>query len=215
MRILRFLRVRIMFLVDQLSTAGPVASALTYFSAADPSANFRPELGVRTIHVCVLIRGLGASVMQFGLYLKHKGVISADQLVDALEIQHRRLVPIGQIAMEECIISARDVFKVLHAQSDMPHEKFGDLAVDMGFMTRQQLERVLVLQSDRKPSLVDVLVHMGVISVCRAETELAAYRREMERKNVVVTRPIRTKSQIAKPDSRTDMVESESYAMMI
>jgi hypothetical protein len=204
-----------MFLSGQSSTAGAVASALTYFSAADPSAKFRPERGVRTIHVPVLIRGLGARVMQFGLYLKHKGVISADQLVDALEIQHRRLVPIGQIAMEECILSARDVFRVLHAQNDMPHERFGDLAVAMGFMTRPQLERLLVVQSDRKPSLVDVLVRTGALSVCRAETELSAYRREMERKNVVVTRPIRAKSHIAKPESQAEMVDSASYAMMI
>ncbi len=44
--------------------------------------------------------------MKFGLYLKKKGVITADQLVAALDYQHNRMPPVGQLAMEEGVLSA-------------------------------------------------------------------------------------------------------------
>ncbi len=43
--------------------------------------------------------------MHFGLHLKKIGLISAEQLVAALEIQLNTLVPIGQLALEEGILS--------------------------------------------------------------------------------------------------------------
>ncbi len=114
--------------------------------------------------------------MHFGLYLKKKGIISADQLVDALEAQLHALVPIGQLALEEGILSARDIFDVLRAQSDSPHVLFGELAIELGLMSRDQLMRLLMLQSDRKRSLTDILVWQGVITERQAAMEMAAYR---------------------------------------
>ncbi len=99
--------------------------------------------------------------MQFGLYLKNKGVISADQLVAALEEQLGSLVPIGQLALEENVLSPRNIFTVLQAQSDSPNVRFGDLAVEMGMMTRGHLMRLLMLQADRKRSIAEILVSQG------------------------------------------------------
>jgi hypothetical protein len=111
------------------------------------------------------------------LYLKNKGIISAEQLVAALEEQLDSLVPIGQLALEENVLSPRDIFSVLHAQSDSPDERFGDLAVEMGLMTREDLMRLLMIQADRKPSVAEILVGQGVLSQQKAASELAAYRR--------------------------------------
>jgi hypothetical protein len=121
--------------------------------------------------------------MQFGLYLKNKGVISADQLVAALEEQLGTLVPIGQLALEENVLSPRDIFMVLQAQSDSPNVRFGDLAVEMGLMTRGQLMRLLMIQADRKRPIVDILISQGAITQQKAATEMAAYRREQLRPN--------------------------------
>jgi len=115
--------------------------------------------------------------MQFGLYLKNKGVISADQLVSALEEQLGSLVPIGQLALEENVLSPRDIFTVLQAQSDSPNVRFGDLAVEMGMMTRGHLMRLLMIQADRKRPIADILVSQGAITQQKVATELAAYRR--------------------------------------
>ena len=102
--------------------------------------------------------------MHFGLYLKNKGIISAEQLVAALETQLNTLPPIGQLALEEGIISPRDIFEVLRAQSESPNVRFGDLAIEMGLMTRDDLMRLLMIQADRKRPLAEILVRQGVLT---------------------------------------------------
>jgi hypothetical protein len=102
--------------------------------------------------------------LQFGLYLHRKGAITAEQLVAALEVQTRSLVRIGQLALEEGILSARDIFDVLRAQHKTPHIRFGELAIDMGLMSQQDLMRLLLIQTDRKLPLAEILVRQGVLT---------------------------------------------------
>jgi|RhiMethySRZTD1v2_1073278.scaffolds.fasta_scaffold507189_2 hypothetical protein len=115
--------------------------------------------------------------MHFGLYLKNKGVITAEQLISALEAQLKTRVPIGQLALEEGIISPRDIFDVLRAQREGPTMRFGEIAIEMGLMTEDQLMRLLMIQSDRKRPVADILVMQGAITKEQASTELAEYRR--------------------------------------
>ncbi len=119
--------------------------------------------------------------MHFGLYLKNKGVITAEQLPAALEEQLDTLVPIGQLALEENVLSARDIFTVLQAQSNSPGERFGDLAVEMGLMTRDELMRLLMIQADRKRPLLEILVAQRAIPQKTAAAELAIYRQTRSR----------------------------------
>jgi hypothetical protein len=153
--------------------------------------------------------------MKFCLYLKNKGVITAEQLVAALELQHEKLTPIGQLAIEEGVLSARNVFKVLRCQSDLPHERFGEVAVELGLMTSDQLERLLALQASRKPSLLEILVRQGALSVARADAELVAYRRGMERRNVVITRRIVSRPHSARVEPPPEPVDDREFAMTI
>jgi hypothetical protein len=120
--------------------------------------------------------------MQFGLYLKNKGVITAEQLVAALEEQLGSLVPIGQLALEENVLSPRDIFAVLQAQSDSPNVRFGDLAVEMGLMTRSDLMRLLMIQADRKRPITEILVGQGALTAHKAASEMTAYRRSQLRR---------------------------------
>jgi len=115
--------------------------------------------------------------MHFGLYLKKKRIVSAEQLVAALEEQLETLVPIGQLALEEGVLSARNIFTVLRAQSDSPAERFGELAVEFGLMTRDDLMRLLMIQADRRRPIGEILVGQGVLTAQKAAAEMAAYRR--------------------------------------
>lgn len=114
--------------------------------------------------------------MRFGLYLKAKGIISAEQLVSAIEAQNAANVPIGQLALEEGVLSAREIFAVLQAQSTSPQERFGDMAVQMGLMTRQELMQLLMIQADRRVPIARILVYQGALSESDAARELAAFR---------------------------------------
>src|SRR6476620_11836406 len=107
--------------------------------------------------------------MHFGLYLKKKGVISAEQFVAALEAQLATMPRIGQLALEEGLISPRDIFDVLRAQRESPDVRFGDLALEMGLMTRDELMRLLMIQADRKRPLADVFVVEGMLSQERVD----------------------------------------------
>jgi hypothetical protein len=115
--------------------------------------------------------------MHFGLHLKKNGTISAEQLVAALDVQLSTLVPIGQLALEEGMLAARDIFHILHAQSAAPDVQFGSMAIEMGFLTRDDVMRLLMIQADRKRPIGEILVGQGVLSDSQMQAELAAYRR--------------------------------------
>jgi hypothetical protein len=114
--------------------------------------------------------------MHFGLYLKKKGIISAEQFVAALEAQLATLPRIGQLALEEAILSPRDIFDVLHAQRRSPEVRFGELAIEMGLMTRTELMRLLMIQADRKQPFADVLVTEGMLSERQVAQQTAEFR---------------------------------------
>ena len=119
--------------------------------------------------------------MQFGIYLCRNGIITADQLVTAMEMQDEQMVPLGVIAMEEGKLSVRDVFSILRVQSDLPNDRFGDIAIDLGLMTKRDLAELLMLQSNRRAKIGDCLTSLGFLSQEQLDKALAAYRRDRER----------------------------------
>jgi hypothetical protein len=125
--------------------------------------------------------------MHFGLHLRKVGLISAEQLVAALEAQQNTLVPIGQLALEEGILSARDIFDVLQAQNAAPNERFGDLAIELGLMKRDDLMRLLMIQADRRKPISEILVAQGALTAEEAANELSAFRQARSRPQRMVT----------------------------
>jgi hypothetical protein len=115
--------------------------------------------------------------MHFELYLKKKGAISAEQLVAAIEVQLKTLPRIGQVALEEGILSPREIFEVLREQSHMPNMRFGEMAVAMGLLTRDELTRLLMIQADRKRPITEILIERGVLNEQRTASEMAEFRR--------------------------------------
>lgn len=153
--------------------------------------------------------------MKFGLYLKKKGIISAEELVAAIDYQHNRMPPIGQLAMEEGALSARQVFKVLRCQSGIPHERFGEVAVGMGMMRPTELQRLLMIQWERKPSLADALVALRILSPAEVDERLGEYRAAMEHRNVVIQRCIARAPHLEADEEAAVLSESEMVSMMV
>src|SRR4029078_7746084 len=107
---------------------------------------------------------------------KKKGVISAGQFVAALETQLATLPRIGQLALEEGLISPRAIFDVLQAQRRRPDVRFGELAIEMGLMSRNELTRLLMVQADRKRPLAEVFVKEGILNERQVSQEMAEFR---------------------------------------
>lgn len=119
--------------------------------------------------------------MHFGLHLMRKGLITAEQLVAALEAQIQSLTPIGQIALEEGLLTPRDLFDVMCAQSESPSVHFGELAIEMRLLTRDDLMRLLMIQADRRRPIVDILIQQRILTADRATQELTQYRIEISK----------------------------------
>lgn len=161
---------------------GPLVEVLIYDCMDHEAASFA---GTK----CATVTVVESPSMQFGLHLKNKGVITAEQLVAALEVQLATLPRIGQLAMEEGILRAPEVFDVLHAQREMPQLRFGELAIEMGLMTPAQLEHLLMSQMGRKRPIAEILVSKGVLTAEQSAREMAEYRGSLAKRRAPILAP--------------------------
>ncbi len=120
--------------------------------------------------------------MQFGIFLVDRRVISAEQFVEAVRQQLQHRVPLGQLAIENGMLSVREVFEVLRAQSQAENEPFGETAIDRGMLTKAEVAELLLLQADRRPELPEILVELGYLTDEQYNDEMAAFRRSVERR---------------------------------
>ncbi|WP_425400802.1 hypothetical protein [Aeoliella sp.] len=119
--------------------------------------------------------------MQFGMYLYRNGIVSAEQFVEAIALQDECRIPLGVLAMESGKLAVRDVLSILRVQSDLPNDRFGDIAIDLGLLTKQDVAELLTLQSDRRMPMGLCMVELGYMTEEQAAEELSSYRRERER----------------------------------
>ena len=119
--------------------------------------------------------------MHFGLYLVRKERITADQFVAALEQQITEMVPLGELAVDVGMLTRRQLLEVLREQAHLPRESFGEAAIEQGAVSEADLAQLLKLQSDRRRPFADILVEQKVLSAQEAVDELAAFRRQRER----------------------------------
>ncbi len=85
----------------------------------------------------------------------------------------------------------------------------------MGMMTPAELQRLLMIQWERKPPLPDVLVKLRILSQTQVDELLAAYREAMERQNVVIKRFVPPRPHLESDTQDAVLSESEAVAMMV
>lgn len=113
--------------------------------------------------------------MQLELTLVRTGVISADDYVEAVSRQDEERPPLGQVAIEEGLLSVRRVLELLSTQYEEPTRRFGELAVEKGYLDTPEVATLLMRQQDRQRPLIDHLVELGRLSVEQAETARSGY----------------------------------------
>lgn len=118
--------------------------------------------------------------MRFELKLLHDGLITAEQLVAALERQIEQMPQLGQVAIEEGKLNVNELFSVLRVQADLPQERFGETAIELNLLSREEVAELLLLQSERKRPLHSILVEIGAIPADVVHARLEAYKRGME-----------------------------------
>jgi hypothetical protein len=113
--------------------------------------------------------------MWFATYLYRQGVVSAEDILEAVVRQIGERAPLGRLALELNMMTIKQIADVLGCQM-AENEPFGRLAVKLGYLSKQDLAVLLMEQADRLRPLEDILIEMGVIDRTAVESHYAEAR---------------------------------------
>lgn len=113
----------------------------------------------------------------FGQYLLEKGIITKEQLLNAVAFQEKQNIKFGVYAMRAGYINKEQLENILREQknSDL---KFGEIAIKMRYLTPEQVNEVVTKQQNDHVYLGTALVMKGYIRKDVLERELQEYQRE-------------------------------------
>jgi CheY-specific phosphatase CheX len=113
----------------------------------------------------------------FGQYLLEKGVITKEQLLDAVAFQEEQNIKFGVYSMRKGYITKEQLENVLKEQknSDM---KFGEIAIKFRYLTPEQVLEIATKQQNDHIYLGTALVMKGHLSREILEQELKEYQQE-------------------------------------
>lgn len=99
----------------------------------------------------------------FGQHLEQQGIISPEQLKEALELQERQNILLGSLAVERGYMSKSQVHKTIKRQKslDLP---FGAVAVHLGFLNPAQLDALLFTQTIHTTHVGEALMALGYLT---------------------------------------------------
>jgi len=115
--------------------------------------------------------------MWIGLHLVRSGLVTAEQLLTAIEYCESHRPPIGQIAIQKRKLTVAECFKVLSRQAIQP-DNFGCIARELRLLSKRQVADLLLAQSEQTPTLSSALVATSALTQKEIERELAQARFE-------------------------------------
>lgn len=113
----------------------------------------------------------------FGHYLLNEGLLTREQLADALEYQQSVHVKFGVIAVDEGFLTPIQVEKV-HEMQKQVDKRFGEIAVGLGYLTNEQVEAMLSVQKQNHLLLAQALVDREFMSIEQFSNALNDYKKE-------------------------------------
>lgn len=118
--------------------------------------------------------------MIFGEYLVEQNIIRPEDLARALELQKTDRVPLGQLALQKGLIDNKQLFRILSRQrkSEERNKTFGKLAVEMEYLSQEQVETLLERQTHTNRLLGEILVSQGSVSQMELIKALKKFRSE-------------------------------------
>ena len=111
----------------------------------------------------------------FGQYLLNKGILTADQLCEVLELEKSVRVKLGILAMDACYMTALQVEQV-HELQKSQDKRFGELATAQGFLTAEQVESLLKVQNQKHLSLSQAIVDKEYLTLSEVNAALVRYK---------------------------------------
>ncbi|MEH7159402.1 hypothetical protein [Neobacillus drentensis] len=100
----------------------------------------------------------------FGHYLLNHGLITREQLTDALEFQKSVHVRFGVIAVDEGYMMPAQVEEV-HMKQKQVDKRFGEIATELGYLTDKQVETLVSKQKQNHLFLAQALVDREYMTI--------------------------------------------------
>lgn len=104
--------------------------------------------------------------MELLLRLIALGHITPDDALSVLEAQRASRAPIGKMALEAGTLDVNQIFQILARSADTT-ERFGEAAIALGLLTREQLAVLLLEQQRAETPITDLLIEL---EFCDSET---------------------------------------------
>ena len=116
--------------------------------------------------------------MNFGDYLVRQSIIREKDLTRTLEMQKTDRIPLGQLALQEGLIDNKALFRILSRQRKVEgrNQTFGQLAIQLGYLSQEQVNELLKMQSQTNRLLGELLVSQGLVSQVEMIKALKKFR---------------------------------------
>ena len=112
--------------------------------------------------------------MLLGEFLLQKNVIDEAALLGALDEQQRRKCFLGTLGVQEGLLSVSDVLRVVNAQIG-DRRSFGAVAIGLGALDEDGIDRLLALQRASVEPLGELLVERGSLEAGKLQEMLDEY----------------------------------------
>ena len=114
----------------------------------------------------------------FGNYLKRIGKLDSDQLAKVYEEQKKVRVKLGLIAVSEKLMTLEQADEVNKLQS-MLDKRFGDIAVEKGYLTNEQVGRLLGMQGNLYLSFIQEITNENLMTMEEIEEAYENFQKEL------------------------------------
>ena len=112
----------------------------------------------------------------FGRYLEENGIITDEEFFSIKMERNKTKVKLGLIAVSEKLMTEKQADQV-NRKPQRLDKRFGDIAVDMGFLTDTQVERLLALQGNPYMQFCQCVTDKGIMSLGQIEEALEGFQK--------------------------------------
>ncbi|RKM60472.1 hypothetical protein D6855_07075 [Butyrivibrio sp. CB08] len=110
-----------------------------------------------------------------GSYLIEQGMLTKQQLLEAYKYQEASRAKLGVIAVVEKLMNIAQAEQVNTLQASMD-KRFGDIAIEKGYLTEAQVARLLELQGNAYLIFLQAIVDLGFLSMQQLEEAEKQYQ---------------------------------------
>lgn len=98
-------------------------------------------------------------IIPFGAFLLEKGLITEQDLLEALTQQKKHFIPVGEIAMARGELTQKQILEILNIQQEADdHKRFCEIALMQGYLNKESVSAILGHHRLFRMHLGDLLV---------------------------------------------------------